>query len=137
MPFRLIPKEKEDKLRESSRFVFAAPGGTQYIPDCWTEGVAVVVADTKTDEVVAYWDSNQYGGLWVFMDGEHCVAPYLFKRTSAAFKRMTKAGEQVELNPDNAPKRQARLAVWSAGHHRKLGKYLGISKPRAPGSPRQ
>jgi hypothetical protein len=139
MPFQLVPRECEEELfkkkgnfRLRAEFVF---GSVEYNPDCWTEGIAVVVAEVNSEKIVAYWSSNRFGGYWVFIDDTSSEAPYLFKRRAAARRRMEKAGEDVTLRPHNLPRRQARLAVWNAGKDLNLPKYRQVEGPQFPGSP--
>jgi hypothetical protein len=142
MPFVLVPKEREPELRAKKdnfkiRRAFAPGIEVTFSPDNWTRGIAVVVADTKTGEVVAYWHSSKVGGCWVFVGDElYHECPYLFKRPKAAFSRMTKAGDVVNLNP-RGKKLEARLAVWHVEDVSAIEKYEQISGSEFPGSPRR
>jgi hypothetical protein len=60
----------------------------------------------------------------------------LFKRPKAAFSRMTKAGDVVNLNP-RGKKLEARLAVWHVEDVSAIEKYEQISGSEFPGSPRR
>jgi len=142
MPFKLVAKDREAELREKKdNFRIKLPirpeTVVEYYPDNWTEGVAVVIIDTDTEEVVAYWGSFGGAGAWSFIDEQQAIYPYLFKRPKAAFSRMQKAGEVVNLRPYGKPRREARLALWWAGDEPELSKYRQIGGSRFPGSPRR
>ena len=139
MPFQLVPIAKAAELfakKGNFRMIkYLFPLGTwEYSPDCWTEGIGVVVAEINSEKVIAYWASCQFGGYWAFIDERRSEQPYLFKRRSAAKKRMDKAGEIVDLRPGNEPHREGRIAVWRAGDHLNLPEYRQISGKRFPGS---
>lgn len=141
MPFQLIPRDREEELfaRKGNfhlvrEFAF---GPVEYNPDCWTEGIAVVISEVNSEKIIAYWASSRFGGCWQFIDEGRSELPYLFKRRTAARKRMEKAGEIVELRPHNLPRRQARLAIWHAGDDLNLPKYRSVSGMQFPGSPRR
>lgn len=140
MPFRLIPKERAEELfAKKGNFRLIADlfplGVVEYYPDCWTEGVSVVVAEINTEKVIAYWASSRLGGYWSYLTEERCEEPYLFKRRSSAQRRMKLAGEVVNLRPHGQQRREGRIAVWWAGDDLNLPEYRQISGGRFPGCP--